>query len=177
MTNFYYDAQKLSTEYYRMLMKTITDNDDDDNWLLTTPPWSDPAIERLVHVGQEPNRLPHCLLLLGGVHLIDKDKDDIASNGDHQWCPMYEHNNVPSDDHKACLTQLPLHSSPWECNPDYSLSSIWQHLQKHRQKHVTEYNVHLIFTSPNLHWRQLLNCWAGYLTTLGPGARGVKEEQ
>ena len=34
-----------------------------------TPPRSDPSIEGLVHVGQEANRLPHGLLLLGGVHL------------------------------------------------------------------------------------------------------------
>ena len=32
----------------------------------------------------------------------------------------------------------------------------------------------LIFAFPNLHWRQLLNCWAGYLTTLDPGVILVK---
>ena len=34
-----------------------------------TPPRSDPSIEGLVHVSQEADRLPHCLLFLGGVHL------------------------------------------------------------------------------------------------------------
>ena len=89
-------------------------------WLLTTPPWSDPAIERLVHVGQEPNRLPHCLLLLGGVHLIERIRmtchQMVIING--VLCM-----SIISDDHKACLTRLPLHSSPWECNPDIILKS------------------------------------------------------
>ena len=48
------------------------DNYDDDD---DTPPWSDPPVEGLVHVGQEPDCLPHRLLLLGGVHLIEKDGD------------------------------------------------------------------------------------------------------
>ena len=48
--------------------------------IMITPPWPDPAIEGLVHVGEELVSLPHCLLLLGGVNLFDND--DKYSNDD-----------------------------------------------------------------------------------------------
>ena len=37
----------------------------------STPPWPNPPIKRLVHVGQEANCLPHRLLLLWSVHLVN----------------------------------------------------------------------------------------------------------